>query len=87
MLVKDKKMVKSSYNWVIFPLTPPQVANQQKNNSLSYDYCDFSLLVKTLFIHDSLYITSKPIFAVIYQQLQSLLPCLDINFPLLSSFI
>ena len=27
-----KKKVKSPYNWVISPLTPPQVANQQKKN-------------------------------------------------------
>ena len=26
----DNKKVKSPYNWVIYPLTQPQVANQQK---------------------------------------------------------
>ena len=33
LLVKwyDNKMVKSPFNCVIFPLTQPQVANQQKN--------------------------------------------------------
>ena len=37
LLVKcyDKKMVKSPFNCVIFPLTQPQVANQQKNANTS----------------------------------------------------
>ena len=32
VLVKcyDNKMVKSPYNWVIYPLTQPQMANQQQ---------------------------------------------------------
>ena len=36
LLVKrcDNKKVKSPYNWVISPLTQPQVANQQKKISL-----------------------------------------------------
>ena len=41
LLVKchDNKKIKSPYNWVISPLTQPQVANQQKNKkNLSYGY-------------------------------------------------
>ena len=30
----DNKMVKSPYNCVIYPLTQPQVGNQQKMNTL-----------------------------------------------------
>ena len=30
----DNEMVKSPYNYVIFPLTQPQMANQQKKNNL-----------------------------------------------------
>ena len=40
LLVKcyDKKMVKSPYNCVIFPLTQPQVANQQQQKNIKLPF-------------------------------------------------
>ena len=47
---KNSKMVKTPYNWVIFPLTQPQVANQQQKNIIKpmYMYINWQLIHQLL---------------------------------------
>ena len=59
LLVKcyDNKMVKSSYNYVVYPLIQPQVANQQNKYQKSYLWST-SLVIA---MYASMLLTLRPI--------------------------